>query len=170
MKTNRTPKIEMTCTECGKTMLRYKSTLQPGAKPFCSQACLSEYRRHGSHITCARCGVKIYRRFGEQNRGTTINAFCSRVCYTAHRREHMKITVYPKIGSCHIHRLVAANKEGRPLKPGEVVHHIDNNPHNSAPANLLLFRSQEEHARFHMNTLRQAPIESDPSNDEQKGE
>lgn len=45
-----------------------------------------------------------------------------------------------------IHRLVASTILGRPLLPGEVVHHLDGNSLNNAPDNLLVMRSQRHHA------------------------
>lgn len=36
----------------------------------------------------------------------------------------------------HTHRQVAATKLGRPLKPSEVVDHLDEDKANNAPANL----------------------------------
>lgn len=47
------------------------------------------------------------------------------------------------------HRLVMEKKIGRPLKPGEVVHHIDGDVTNNHPDNLLLFPDNESHLRFH---------------------
>ncbi len=47
------------------------------------------------------------------------------------------------------HRIVAAEKLGRPLKKGEVVHHNDENKRNNNPDNLTVFASQAEHARHH---------------------
>lgn len=47
------------------------------------------------------------------------------------------------------HRVVMEKKLGRPLKPGEVVHHIDGDKHNNAPENLMVFASQTEHATWH---------------------
>ncbi|WP_373865196.1 HNH endonuclease [Paenibacillus koleovorans] len=38
---------------------------------------------------------------------------------------------------------------GRRLKPGEVVHHKDENKRNASPGNLEVFESQREHARWH---------------------
>jgi hypothetical protein len=56
---------------------------------------------------------------------------------------------YTKEYSRHAHRIAAEKKLGRPLKPGEVVHHIDENKRNNDPANLIIFPSQREHARYH---------------------
>lgn len=57
---------------------------------------------------------------------------------------------YRKRGGRHEHRVVAEQKLGRPLLPGEVVHHIDGDKLNNAPANIEVFPSQAEHARHHM--------------------
>jgi len=47
------------------------------------------------------------------------------------------------------HRIVFEKKIQRFLKPKEVIHHIDANPMNNLPENLLLFRSNSPHARLH---------------------
>ena len=48
-----------------------------------------------------------------------------------------------------VHRWVAENKLGRPLRPGEVVHHKDRDKLNNDPDNLWVFASQEEHDMAH---------------------
>lgn len=57
---------------------------------------------------------------------------------------------YKKIHGRHVHRVVAEEKIGRPLLPGEVVHHKDENRLNNDPDNLEVLESQAEHARIHM--------------------
>lgn len=47
------------------------------------------------------------------------------------------------------HRWVAEQNLGRLLKPGEVVHHIDDDKSNNDPDNILVFPSQKAHAAFH---------------------
>ena len=56
---------------------------------------------------------------------------------------------YRKTFGVHTHRIVAAEKLGRPLLKGEVVHHKDENKLNNHPDNLQVFASQAEHARHH---------------------
>jgi hypothetical protein len=46
------------------------------------------------------------------------------------------------------HRLVMARTLGRLLSRTEVVHHIDHNPSNNDPGNLMLFSSNAEHKRY----------------------
>ena len=48
-----------------------------------------------------------------------------------------------------VHRDVAAQKLGRPLRRGEVVHHKDRNKTNNDPRNLWVFKDQAAHDRVH---------------------
>jgi DNA-directed RNA polymerase specialized sigma24 family protein len=59
---------------------------------------------------------------------------------------------YPqcKIGGkvTRVHRVVAEEKIGRPLRRGEVVHHVDGDICNNAPENLEVL-NHSEHALIH---------------------
>jgi hypothetical protein len=54
-----------------------------------------------------------------------------------------------KKGYIFEHVLVAEQKLGRLLDPGEVVHHKDGNRGNNSPENLEVFRNNGEHISFH---------------------
>jgi hypothetical protein len=65
------------------------------------------------------------------------------------RVDTVKPDTYRKLNGRHEHRTVAENKLGRPLEKGEVVHHEDEDRQNNDPRNLIVFRTQAEHALYH---------------------
>lgn len=49
----------------------------------------------------------------------------------------------------YLHRQIAEKSLGRPLLDSEVIHHIDENKTNNDPSNLLVFKTNGDHVRFH---------------------
>ena len=68
-----------------------------------------------------------------------------------HYPEHPKAT---KEGYVRLHILVAENKIGRRLKDEECVHHLDLNKHNNNPNNLIIFKTNIDHTRFHKTGIK----------------
>jgi len=60
-------------------------------------------------------------------------------------------------GRRHEHRVIAEQNLGRPLAPGEIVHHDDETKINNGPDNLIVLASQSEHARLHFTGKKQSP-------------
>jgi hypothetical protein len=58
------------------------------------------------------------------------------------------------LGYVYTHILAAEEKLGRPLNPGECVHHIDEDKRNNSLDNLIVFKSNADHAAFHKGVER----------------
>lgn len=56
---------------------------------------------------------------------------------------------YLKLHGRHLHRTIAEQKIGRPLRQGEIVHHIDGDKRNNSPENLEVLENQREHLLIH---------------------
>ena len=54
-----------------------------------------------------------------------------------------------KDGFVYTHILVAEKKIGRFLSDDECVHHVDKNKRNNKPENLMVFKTQKDHALYH---------------------
>lgn len=130
-------------------------------------------RQYDRTRTCSRCGV-TYEGYPGKPKGKKLT-FCGRECATAYlvernrtdrehqsragkiggrvrgeqRRAERSTDWYVKQDGRHVHRTVAEAVLGRTLRPGEVVHHEDQNKLNNHPANLIVFPSQSEHVRHH---------------------
>lgn len=130
-------------------------------------------REYSRRAVCFRCDKPFERYPGKQKNKRT---FCSRDCYHLQMaeenlskrvnqkggltvEERLKMSkskkgenngrTYEKTLGRHTHRIVMEKMVGRPLEKGEVVHHIDGNPRNNHPDNLMVFPTQSEHLEWH---------------------
>lgn len=159
--------MENICLKCG---IYFKVKPSQSHRLYCSKACSSK------KITkpCTICGTLITR----AQSSMTEKPCCSKACTKAFTSQNMRgLNVelnptrmdlptrtklrearlntgegksYEKTFGRHTHRIVAEEKLGRPLKKGEIVHHIDENRRNNHPDNLEILSSQADHARIHM--------------------
>lgn len=154
---SRGQKQQYICEICGVTFDRYPCQMKNHA--YCSRKCVGESKKHGCTLFCHMCDTPFYRRFGEQDIGTTINQFCSKKCYQEWRALKRKPTTYIKVDGRHIHRTIAESILGRLLTSDEVVHHIDLNKHNNVLSNLMVLPNQSVHMDAHFGRLSDADIQ-----------
>ncbi len=137
------------CSWCGKNFNRYESQTKGKEKLFCSRKCLAAYR---SKVLNPEGYPKIkHPELSEYNRVHNAERMTQEVRDKLRdaRLDTGAQKSYRKVNGRHEHRAVAESVLGRPLKKGEVVHHIDRNKRNNSPDNLMVFRNQAEHAKWH---------------------
>lgn len=138
-------RISLTCECCGNDFQRLPCQVTRGRGRFCSRDCSNKAMRRGTEKTCGWCGEAFYKQKAEHDSSAH---FCSTAHYNEWRDANRGDT-YRRQGQDHVHRLVASEALGRPLRPDEVVHHMDENKLNNDVNNLAVFPHQSHHARCH---------------------
>lgn len=138
-----------TCDWCGKQIQRHPSQMKNKKMAFCSRECQARYRSKkynpdGRPIT-KRPDLSEYNRQHNAYRMTPE----VREKLSQARADTGSADSYRKRHGRHEHRIVAEQILGRPLRKGEVVHHINRDKRDNRPENLMIFENQAEHARWH---------------------
>ena len=152
-------KEERFCDMCGKSIFRYPSQFKK--YNFCSRKCLANFTSSETNPDRYK-ELKDYTNISKNM--SRINAILNPTRMTPEVRRRVRLgrlgqrktRCYTKTYGRHTHRVVAEKMLGRALRPGEVVHHIDENKLNNRPENLMVFSSQAEHAAWHAKHNRKA--------------
>lgn len=154
-------KIECRCENCGAVFYRYSCEIREHT--FCCRECARGYlsekmSRMNQELNPTRMCEETRRKISKTRKERGLGMGGGKMDEATRRklsvgmkalRPSLSPNTYEKTLGRHTHRVVAEQKLGRPLREGEVVHHIDGDKHNNAPDNLMVFESQAEHARWH---------------------
>jgi endogenous inhibitor of DNA gyrase (YacG/DUF329 family) len=145
------------CPHCGR---QFRDTTGHDAqRVYCSRECYDQARRDAPfrgplfERTCQTCGV-IFTRTRAELWGKGSGTYCSQPCqHMGRRTTRIKGFPYTKVlmpsgALMSEHRWVAEQWRGYPLRPGEVVHHENEDKRDNTPENLRVM-TRSEHMRLH---------------------
>ena len=144
--------MRLNCDWCGKQIIRYGSLIK--SHNFCSRRCLSDFSNKEKNPE-RYMDLKDYTNISKNMHDLNLQLNPTRMTESTReklRNAHLNSgegKTYVKNYGRHEHRVVAEQILGRPLMPGEVVHHIDGNKRNNSMKNIRVYNSQSEHAKFH---------------------
>jgi len=123
--------IKINCSVCGKATKQQIARANVGKRAVCSRKCQNVLIT-GEKSKRWKGGKRI------DNRGYILV------------KDYQKDRPYNTCrGEVLEHRLVMEKHLGRYLKSSEIVHHIDENRQNNNIYNLMLFKNNTEHLKYH---------------------
>lgn len=152
----------VTCATCGKKFYMPPAWIRRAKRHYCSQSCngkaravalVQHNREHPMQVSESERQRRREAMTGSNNpswRGgiskENAKARKRQVVYVKCPEEYLPMA--RKDGWIMEHRLVVAQQLKRLLSSTEVVHHVDHNPSNNDPSNLMLFACNTDHRRY----------------------
>lgn len=98
-----TPRVSLTCAQCGAAFSLKPSAVRNGQGAYCSRACKHAGQRLRSDAPCPQCGAAVTRR-------GTAGKYCCHACYVAARTRSLAARFWAKVNKTPTCWLWTANR------------------------------------------------------------